>query len=57
MLEARRDRGLRHGDFFALNSLRMEKRYRDSGHDIGEEDTPYKVVWGSRSRSIRPVAF
>ncbi len=32
--------GLRHGGYFAINSLRMEKGYRHWGHDIGEEDSP-----------------
>lgn len=41
ILAAGRDLGLKHGGFFALNSLRMEKGYRHWGHDIGEEDTPY----------------
>lgn len=35
--------GLRHGGYFALNSLRMEKGYRHWGHDIGEEDTPLQA--------------
>ncbi|HEV7251891.1 MAG TPA: FAD-dependent oxidoreductase [Mesorhizobium sp.] len=39
--EAGGDLGLKHGGFFALNSLRMEKGYRHWGHDIGEEDTPF----------------
>jgi heterotetrameric sarcosine oxidase gamma subunit len=32
--------GLKHGGFFAINSMRIEKGYRHWGHDIGEEDTP-----------------
>lgn len=37
------DYGLRHGGFFAINSMRMEKGYRHWGHDIGEEDTPIEA--------------
>ena len=32
--------GLRHCGYHALNSLRMEKAYRDWSHDIGPDDTP-----------------
>lgn len=34
---------LRHGGYFAINSMRMEKAYRHWGHDIGEEDTPIQA--------------
>lgn len=43
LTEAGEPFGLRHGGFFALNSLRMEKGYRHWGHDIGEEDTPIQA--------------
>jgi heterotetrameric sarcosine oxidase gamma subunit len=32
--------GLRHCGYHALNSLRIEKAYRDWSHDIGPDDTP-----------------
>ena len=32
--------GLRHCGYHALNSLRMEKAYRDWSHDIGPDDSP-----------------
>ena len=32
--------GLRHCGYHALNSLRIEKAYRDWAHDIGPDDTP-----------------
>ncbi|TGT71925.1 MULTISPECIES: FAD-dependent oxidoreductase [unclassified Mesorhizobium] len=38
--------GLRHGGYFAINSLRMEKGYRHWGHDIGDEDTPLEAGLG-----------
>jgi glycine cleavage system aminomethyltransferase T len=38
--------GLRHGGFFAINSMRMEKGYRHWGHDIGEEDSPLEAGLG-----------
>ncbi|MGB3022861.1 MAG: glycine cleavage T C-terminal barrel domain-containing protein, partial [Methyloceanibacter sp.] len=40
------DLGLRHGGFFAINSMRMEKGYRHWGHDVGEEDTPLEAGLG-----------
>ena len=43
LTEAGEPFGLRHGGYFALNSLRMEKGYRHWGHDIGEEDTPLQA--------------
>lgn len=46
IVQAGREVGLKHGGFFALNSLRMEKGYRHWGHDIGEEDTPCQAGLG-----------
>jgi glycine cleavage system aminomethyltransferase T/glycine/D-amino acid oxidase-like deaminating enzyme len=43
VLEQGADFGLRHGGFFAMNSMRMEKGYRHWGHDIGDEDTPIEA--------------
>ena len=37
--------GLRHAGLQALNSLRLEKGYRDYGHDIDNMDTPSRPVW------------
>lgn len=39
-------RGLRHAGLRALGSLRMEKAYRDYGHDIDNTDDPYEVGLG-----------
>ena len=40
LVEAGRPLGLRHCGYHALNSLRIEKAYRDWSHDIGPDDTP-----------------
>jgi 4-methylaminobutanoate oxidase (formaldehyde-forming) len=43
--------GLRHCGYHTLNSLRIEKAYRDWSHDIGPDDTPldaglaFTCVW------------
>jgi len=37
---------LKHGGYFAINCLRMEKGYRHWGHDIGEDDTPLQAGLG-----------
>jgi len=38
--------GLRHAGLKALSSLRLEKAYRDYGHDIDNTDTPFEVGLG-----------
>ena len=38
--------GLRHAGLRALGSLRLEKGYRDYGHDIDNTDDPYSVGLG-----------
>jgi 4-methylaminobutanoate oxidase (formaldehyde-forming) len=43
LVEAGVDLGLRHAGFQALNTLRIEKGYRDYGHDIDNTDTPLEV--------------
>ena len=40
LIEAGEPLGLRHAGLKALGSLRMEKGYRDYGHDIDNTDTP-----------------
>ena len=40
LVEAGRPLGLKHCGYHALNSLRIEKAYRDWAHDIGPDDTP-----------------
>jgi len=46
VIEAGRDFGLRHAGLRALGSLRMEKAYRDYGHDIDNTDDAYEVGLG-----------
>lgn len=38
--------GMRLAGYHAMNSLRMEKGYRHSGHDITDEDTPLEAGLG-----------
>jgi 4-methylaminobutanoate oxidase (formaldehyde-forming) len=35
--------GLRHCGYHTLNSLRIEKAYRDWSHDVGPDDTPFEA--------------
>ena len=46
IVEKGREFGLRHAGLKALASLRMEKGYRDYGHDIDNTDDPYEVGLG-----------
>ena len=46
VVEAGRRFGLRHAGLRALGSLRMEKAYRDYGHDIDNTDDPYETGLG-----------
>ncbi|HSH43579.1 MAG TPA: FAD-dependent oxidoreductase, partial [Arenicellales bacterium] len=57
IVEAGPDFGLRHGGFFAVNSLRMEKGYRHWGHDIGEEDSPLEAGLGFAVSFDKPGGF
>jgi 4-methylaminobutanoate oxidase (formaldehyde-forming) len=53
LMEAGREVGLRHAGLVALESLRLEKAYRDWAHDIDNEDTPLvscNSCWGIRNR-------
>jgi len=43
LVEAGKPLGLRHCGYHALNSLRIEKAYRDWSHDIGPDDTPLEA--------------
>ena len=43
LVDAGGDLGLKHAGFQALDSLRIEKAYRDYGHDIDNTDTPLEV--------------
>lgn len=57
IVEAGPDFGLRHGGFFAVNCLRMEKGYRHWGHDIGEEDSPLEAGLGFAVSFDKPGGF
>ena len=46
LVTAGRERGLKLAGLKALGSLRMEKGYRDYGHDIDNTDVPYEVGLG-----------
>jgi 4-methylaminobutanoate oxidase (formaldehyde-forming) len=46
LFEAGADFGLRNVGMSALNGLRIEKGYRDYGHDIGNDDTPLTAGLG-----------
>jgi len=46
LFEAGDDLGLRNVGMSALNGLRIEKGYRDYGHDIGNDDTPLEAGIG-----------
>jgi len=46
IFEAGGDLGLRNVGMSALNGLRLEKGYRDYGHDIGNDDTPLEAGIG-----------
>ena len=49
--------GLRHAGLKALASLRMEKAYRDYGHDIDNTDSPYEVGLGFAVALDKPGGF
>ncbi len=46
VMEAGKNFGLRHAGLKALASLRLEKGYRDYGHDIDNTDDPFEVGLG-----------
>jgi len=49
--------GLAHAGLKALGSLRMEKGYRDYGHDIDNTDGPYEVGLGFALDLKKPEGF
>jgi 4-methylaminobutanoate oxidase (formaldehyde-forming) len=49
--------GLAHAGLKALGSLRMEKGYRDYGHDIDNTDGPYEVGLGFALDLKKPDGF
>jgi glycine cleavage system aminomethyltransferase T len=57
IVEAGRAFGLRHAGLKALASLRLEKAYRDYGHDIDNTDDPYEVGLGFAVDLDKPGDF
>ncbi len=57
LVEAGGDLGLRHAGLKALASLRMEKGYRDYGHDIDNTDSPLEVGLGFALDLKKPGGF
>jgi len=49
--------GLRHCGYHALNSLRIEKAYRDWSHDIGPDDTPLDAGLAFTCAWTKPGGF
>ena len=49
--------GLRHAGLKALSSLRMEKGYRDYGHDIDNTDGPLEAGFGFAMAFDKPGGF
>src|SRR5207302_851400 len=57
IVAAGREFGLVHAGLKALASLRMEKGYRDYGHDIDNTDVPYEVGLGFALDLEKPGGF
>jgi glycine cleavage system aminomethyltransferase T len=57
LIEAGREFGLQHAGLRALGSLRLEKGYRDYGHDIDNTDVPYEVGLGFALDLSKPGGF
>ena len=57
LLAAGPEFGLRHAGLQALSSLRLEKGYRDFGHDIVNVDTPIEAGLGFAVKLDKPGGF
>jgi 4-methylaminobutanoate oxidase (formaldehyde-forming) len=57
IVESGRDLGLVHAGLKALASLRMEKGYRDYGHDIDNTDDPWETGLGFAVNLVKPGGF
>ena len=57
IVEAGQAFNLRHAGLKALSSLRLEKGYRDYGHDIDNTDDPYETGLGFAVRLTKPDDF
>jgi heterotetrameric sarcosine oxidase gamma subunit len=49
--------GLKHCGYHALNSLRLEKAYRDWSHDIGPDDDPFEAGLAFTCAWDKPEGF
>ena len=57
VVEAGQDLGLRHAGFQALNSLRIEKAYREYGYDMDNTDTPLEAGLAFAVKFDKPGGF
>jgi len=57
VVDAGREFNLTHAGLKALGSLRLEKGYRDYGHDIDNTDTPYESGLGFALDLNKPDGF
>ena len=57
LIAAGRAHGLRHCGYHTLNSLRIEKAYRDWPHDIGPADTPLEAGLAFTCDWAKPAGF
>jgi len=57
LVEAGQDVGLKLAGFQALNTLRLEKAYRDYGYDVDNTDTPLEVGLGFAVDFEKPGGF
>ncbi len=57
IVKAGKNFGLRHAGLKALSSLRMEKGYRDYGHDIDNTDDPFEAGLGFFVKLNKPDGF
>ena len=57
VVEAGKEFDARHAGLKALSSLRLEKGYRDYGHDIDNTDNPYETGLGFCSDFDKPGGF
>jgi glycine cleavage system aminomethyltransferase T/glycine/D-amino acid oxidase-like deaminating enzyme len=57
IVEAGKAFSLQHAGLKALNSLRLEKGYRDYGHDMDNTDDPFEVGLGFTVKLDKPDGF
>jgi len=57
LVEAGEEVNIKHAGFQALNTLRIEKAYRDYGHDIDNTDTPLEAGLGFAVDFDKPGGF